>query len=88
MKRRVWGVGRIPRFGQVLPIWVTRFNERDLLAPQPAFDLFFSSNCGVDVFGDLVIHQLCDVVLFGKSLRQYMTMLVYSPHEVISYAYV
>ena len=71
-----------PAVGEILPPRVGSQDQSDLLSARPACDLLLSSNCGASVFGQLEIHQPCDVVPAGKPRNLPRPMLSDSSDQV------
>jgi hypothetical protein len=57
----------MPGFGQVLPGWVKRTNQRDLLGARPFLNLFLTVDGIVHVFGSFVINQPINFVAFSET---------------------
>jgi hypothetical protein len=53
---------------EILPPRILRFDQRDFLDPQPAFQLFLSSDGSVHVVEAFVVDQAVAMILAGESL--------------------
>jgi len=64
-----------PRLSQILPPRVPRLNERNLLRPCPAFQLFLATDRFMNVVKALVIDKSIAVIFTGES--RYFAVLVF-----------
>ena len=80
------GTSFIPLFGQVLPCWIERLDQIDLLAAAPALDLLLSRNCVTNLAKLLIVDQSRDVVSFGKAVDKLMFVLINAPLQVAGHA--
>src|SRR5262249_18503427 len=55
-----------PSFSQVLPLWIHRLDQSNLLFASPALDFLFPTNRRPHVREDFVIDQLVDIILAGE----------------------
>ena len=60
---------RVPSFrtGPASADW--SFDQRNLLLSAPAFELFFASDCILNMVERLVVNEPMDFVLFGEALN-------------------
>lgn len=53
---------------QIFPSWISRFNQRNLFVPAPAFQLPLAVLCRIHVVIFFVIHQPIALVFLGESI--------------------
>ena len=68
--------GLFPLVTQILPGWVGGFDEGDLFAAEPAFDLFFSGDGVACIVEGLEVYQAGDVVFLGETGDEFVFVLV------------
>ena len=72
-----------PAFSQVLPFWIHRLDQRNLLFARPSFDLFFPANSGADVAERFVIDQSVNVVPAGEPKSLFALVLQRPPVQAV-----
>ena len=73
---------------QIVPIGISCFDYPDFPGPIPFFDLFFTSNCGLNRFMLFKPDQPVDIVLFGKSIDKFILVLPYALDQITRYTYI
>jgi hypothetical protein len=71
-----------PSSAQIVPMRIVLFDQRDLLAPNPALELLFTCNRSTHVSGRFEMHQPRYVVPARETADQVVFMLVNASHEV------
>ena len=72
-----------PRFTQVFPSRVLRFNQRSFLSPQPAFDRFFAGDGIADVLERFIVNQTMNFVIAGESRIDVVLVLPSAAIDVV-----
>src|SRR5260221_10034806 len=72
----------IPLHTQVLPGWIDRYDEGDLLNAQPALDLFFALDRVANVLEAFKVDQSIKFVFRSKAGANSYLVLAHAPNEV------
>lgn len=71
LRRESERLGLVPLTGQIVPLRIHGFDERDPLRPRPRFDLLLAFDRIAHIAKALEIHQPRDVVSRGKSWAEF-----------------
>ena len=74
-----------PLLGQILPPWISSFNQSNFLAPQPSLQFFLSSDSAVNIVEALVVDQAVAVIFAGKALDVSALMLERSTVDAVGH---
>lgn len=57
-----------PRFTQIFPRWIDRFDQRNFLAAQPPFDCLFPSDGIVHILERFIVNETMNFVIAREAV--------------------
>jgi len=78
----------VPAITQVFPFGIVRFDQADLLRPQPAFEFLLSADSSVDVRIAFEINQVADIIFGCESAEKMCLVLKDASFEFAGDTYV
>jgi hypothetical protein len=79
-----WLINVAPVLSQVMPMRIQGLDEGDLLAPSPAFNLFFAVDCWVRIEKALVLNETGQIVQAGETPDVFVLVLPDAACQVAS----